>query len=116
MFLHQGTDIVINFVYAATNITHLKTISNVQIPACFIAATLTKLTGRCILEVEIDEVISTQNHQLVMIPTFIIKDDIEPAYTPIILINLSSDVIQIAKYTVIRILQQYTDIQGPKKC
>ena len=48
MFLHQGTDIVINSTDAVTNITNLKTIRKVQIPAHCTAAIQTKLTGKCI--------------------------------------------------------------------
>ena len=72
MFLHQGADILINAIGALINITYLKTTNKVQIPAHFIATVLTKLTGRCItttlciLDVEIDKLISIQNQQLDM--------------------------------------------------
>ena len=38
-----------------------------------------------------------------------LRDEAEPAEIPLNLIHLSSEVIQMAKYTVIRILQLYAD-------
>ena len=89
MLLHQGTDILLNSVDAAINITNLKTISYVQIPTCCIAPIPTKLTDRCItttpciLEVEIDGVTYIQNPQLVMMPTVHLKDEVEPVQIPL---------------------------------
>ena len=82
-FSHQGADILINSTDAVTNITHLKTISKVQIPV------LIKLTSTCItatpctLEVEKDTVISIQIPQLVMMLTIYLKGKAEPAYIPL---------------------------------
>ena len=65
MFLHQGTIVLINSI-DITNVTHLKTISNVWIPAHSFVAIPTKRTGKCIpntpfiLGVEIDEIIGVQ--------------------------------------------------------
>ena len=49
MFICKGTDILINSADAAINITKLKTISNIQIPAHCIATIPTKLTGKLLL-------------------------------------------------------------------
>ena len=65
MFLHQGTDIFIKSIDAVINITNLKAINNVQIPARCIVTILTILIGKwitatpCILEAEKDEIITT---------------------------------------------------------
>ena len=75
MFLHQGTETLLNSINAVTNAINLKSISHIQIPTHCTANISTKLTGRCIatsawiLEVEIDEVVSIQNPKLVVIPT-----------------------------------------------
>ena len=78
LFLNQGADILSKFLDVLTNITKLKAISNVQIPAHSIAMILTKLTGvtttPCILEVEIDRVISIQDPQLVMMVMVDLED------------------------------------------
>ena len=71
MYLHQETDILTNFIDAVANIKYLKTTSNMLIPAHCIATIPTKLTGisttPCILEVEIEEIITIQIPQLVVI-------------------------------------------------
>ena len=70
MILLQGTNILINCIDAVVDTMNFKAISNIQILTLCIATILTKLTGKCIatipciLEVEIDDVISIQNPQL----------------------------------------------------
>ena len=97
--LHQGADIPISSIDAAMNVTNLKTISNVQIPACSIAMLLTKLAGKCItaipciLEVEIDEIVSVHSLQLTMLPMVHLKEEIEPAQVPLTIIDISHDAI-----------------------
>ena len=75
------------------------------------------LTGKCIastphiLEVETDEVISIQNLKLVLIPTVHFNDGVKPVQVLLTLINLSDDLIQIAKHTVIGTLWLYANDQ-----
>ena len=75
MFLHDGTNRLICSIVTVVNIKNLKTISNVQIPALCIATRSTQLTCKCIattpciLKVKINELITIQNPQLVMLPT-----------------------------------------------
>ena len=117
MCLHQGTDILINCLHAVMNITNLKTINNVQIPTNCIVTKPTKLTGKCItampclLEMEVDEIITIQNPPLVMYPKVHLKDKLEPVQIPLTLIHLSHDAIQIAKYTVMETFWLYVDYQ-----
>ena len=64
MFFHQETNILINSIDDIEDTMNLKTISNIQISAHCIVTIPTTVTGKCIattlciLEVEIDEVIS----------------------------------------------------------
>ena len=66
MFLHQSANILINLIEVVTNVAHLKTISNIQIPAHYIVPIPAKRTGKCntttpyIFLVETSEVISIQ--------------------------------------------------------
>ena len=66
MFIHQGVTLLINSI-DITNVTHLRTISNTEIPAHSIVTIPTRKTGECttytpcIIEVEIDEIIGIQN-------------------------------------------------------
>ena len=54
----------------------------------------TKLTSKCIatnlciLEVEIDKIITIQNPQLIMLPTVLLKDEVGPTQVLLTLINL----------------------------
>ena len=66
-------------------------------------------TTPCILKVEIDEILTIQNPQLVMLPTVHLKDEVEPLQKPLTLINLSYGTIQTAKHTIIRTLCLYID-------
>ena len=99
MFLHQGNDILISSTDAVLDITNLEPISSVQISAHSIAALANTLTGKCItstqclLEVEVYEMVSIQNLQLVMLPMVNLIDEIEPAQVPLTLITLSHDAI-----------------------
>ena len=102
----QCTDITINYLDAITNTTELKTISNMQIPVCCIVTTPTKVNGKCItgtpciLEVEIDELTTIQNLQLVILPTVHLKDEVEPDQVLLTLTDFPYDAIQIARHTV----------------
>ena len=84
MYLNQGNDILFSFIDAFTNITNLRTVSNVQIPVHSLATIPTKINGKCIavipyiLEVDINETISIQNPQLIMLPMAHLQDEIEP--------------------------------------
>ena len=77
MFLHEGTNILINSIDAVGNVTNLQTISNVQIPVHYITTIPTKLTGKyiatttCILEVVIDEIINIQTLNLLCYQWFL---------------------------------------------
>ena len=90
LFLCQSTDILIPSIDAVTIIRNLKTMSNAKISAHSIVTIPIKLTGKCIiatpykLEVEIGEIVTIQNSQLIMIPKAHLKDDIEPAWVPLI--------------------------------
>ena len=66
MLLHQGTNVLISSIDVFKNLTFLKTISK-----CLAAMP-------CILKVEIDEIISIQNPQLIMFPTVHFRERIEP--------------------------------------
>ena len=55
-----------------------------------------------------------QNPQLVKLPIFYLKDEIEPAQVLLAPINLSYDVIQIAKHTIMGTLWLYVDYQEPQ--
>ena len=89
MFLHQGNDIIIYSIGAAVNITNLKIISIVHITAHCIAIIPNKLTNKfiatasCILKVEMDEMITIQNPQLVMLPMVHLKDEVQQALVPL---------------------------------
>ena len=60
---------------------------------------------------EIDEIITIQSPQWVMLPIVHLQDEVDPAQVPLPLINLSHDAIQIDKCTVIGTLQLYVDYQ-----
>ena len=117
MCLHQGTDIPLISIDALVNMMNLKTMSNVQIPIHCFGAIPTKLTSDyiattpCTLKMEKDEKITIQNPQLAMLPTVHLKDVVDPAQVLLTLIRLPYDVIQIAKYTVMRTLQLHFDYQ-----
>ena len=117
MFLHQGTDIHINSIHLAVNTTNLKTIHNIQICTHCIAAKIIKLTGQCIastpyiLDVEINELISMQNTQLVMISTVHLKEEVEPAQVPLTLKMFSDDMLQVDKHTIMGTLWLYVNDQ-----
>ena len=81
MFLHHSSDILISSIDAVPNITNWKTISNVQITSHSIATKATYL-------------------KLVMSPMVHLKDKIDPTQVPLALINISDDVIEIAKHIV----------------
>ena len=102
MFLHQGSDILINSIDAVTNITNLKAITNDQIPTYCIVTIPTKLTGKCTLYTPCT--LEVKIVMLVMLPMVHLKDEVEPAQV-LTLINLSYHVIPIAKHTLIRTLQ-----------
>ena len=80
MFLHQGVKVLINSVDAFTDMTYLKTISNIEIPAYSIVTIPIRKTGKCItsepciFEVETSEIIGVQNPPLVLLPTVHLKD------------------------------------------
>ena len=59
--------------------------------------------------------ISIQTHIISYDANSYLKDEVEPTQIPQTLINLSSDVIQIPKHEVLRILCLYADNQGPGK-
>ena len=69
--------------------THLRTVSNIEIPAHSIVPIPTKKTGKCttdalcIFQVEISEIIGVQNAYLVMLPTVHSKDGVELGKIPI---------------------------------
>ena len=50
---------------------------------------------------EIDEIISIQNNQLVMLSTVHLKDDAEPEDVLLTFTNLPHDAVQISKHTAI---------------
>ena len=83
MFWNQGIDILVSSIHVVTNATNLKTISNVQIHAHCVATIPTKITGKCttatpcILKVEIDEIVSTQNPLLIILSIVHLKDEID---------------------------------------
>ena len=66
MFLHKGTNILINSVDIITSVAHLRTISNIEIPAHSFLTIPTKKTGKCttnlpcIHEVEINEILGVK--------------------------------------------------------
>ena len=77
--LHQGSDTLIISINSVTNITNLKTVSNMQIHAHCTAIISNKLIGECntaayILEVEIIKMVNIQNPQLIILPTVHLKD------------------------------------------
>ena len=80
--------------------------NNIQVLAHCIVTILTKLSGKyivttsCILQVEIDEVISIWEPQLVMVPTVHLKDEAKPAQLLLTTINLLDELIQIGKHTI----------------
>ena len=97
--LHEGTDILISSTDALPNTTNLRTISIMQIPAHFIVTILTKLNSKCItatpciLEVDIDEMVSIQNLKLIMLPMVHLKNKIEPVQVQLTIINSSHNAI-----------------------
>ena len=51
----------------------------------------------------------TQNPQLVMLPTLLLKNETDPGQLPVMLVDLSTDTIQLTKHTPIGFPQLYTD-------
>ena len=47
MFLHQGTNVLINSINGVTVVSHLKTMSNLQISGHSIVTLPTRKTGKC---------------------------------------------------------------------
>ena len=82
MFLHQGAKIFINSIDIVKNVTHLRTISNIEIPAHSVVTIPTRKTGRCttntpcIFEVDINKILSVNSLQLVMLQTFHLKCEV----------------------------------------
>ena len=62
----------------------------------------------CIFQIEIDEIIGIQNSKLVMLPTAYSKGEANPGKIRLTSINLSHNVVQVAKHTII----QYFGICG----
>ena len=65
----------------------------------------------CIFEVEIDEIISIQSPQLVMLPTVYLKDEVEPEQVPIIFIDLLHAAVHVTTHIVIGYLWSFTYYQ-----
>ena len=84
-----------------------------QIPSHSVVTIPTKRTGKCdattpcIFEVDVDEIISIQNLQLITLPTVHLKDEVEPQQVPLTFIKLLYDTVQVAKHTVIGFLWLY---------
>ena len=83
MFLHQGTIVLINSI-DITNVTHLRTISNIEICASYIVTQHTRKTGKCstnvpcVYVVEVNEMLGVHSLRLVMLPIVHLKDAIIP--------------------------------------
>ena len=90
MFLHQGAKIFINSMDTVTNVTPLKTINILKIPACSIATIPTKRTGKY----------NTSTYML-EVETIYMEDKTEPEQVPLTFINLLHDTAQVAKHTLI---------------
>ena len=108
-------NVLISSLDIVRNVTHKKTIGNVQISICSIVPIPTKGTGKCttstpcIFDVQIDEMIDVQSPKFIMLPTVYLRDKVEPAQVPLTLINLSHDVIWVAKDTWSASFQLYAD-------
>ena len=57
----------------------------------------------------INEILGVQNPQLFMLPIVHLKDEIKPDHVSVTLLNLSHDVIQVAKHALVRSLKLYMD-------
>ena len=71
MFLYQSINVLVNSIDIVTNVTHLKTISNIGIPTYCIMILPSRKTGKyttntpCMYEVEINKIIGVQTpHKL----------------------------------------------------
>ena len=115
MFLPQGANALINSI-DIMNVTHLRAISNIEIPACSIVTIPTWKTGKCttnavcIFEVVISEEYMFRTSSYVTNCTF--KRQI-----PMTLINLSHDMIQVAKHVLtgcLKLYAVYQEKQNPK--
>ena len=64
MFLHQGKIALINAIDADMNVQYLKTVCNVEIPACSIVTILARKTSLhetptpCVYKVQINEILT----------------------------------------------------------
>ena len=61
-----------------------------------------------------EEIISIQNPQLVMLPTVHLKDKSELEQVPLTFLNLSLDTVWVARHTLILSLHLYVDYQDCK--
>ena len=73
MLLLQGTNVLLNSKAIVTNVAHLRTISNIELPASSIVTLLTMKIGKhitnvpLIYEVENNEILFVQNPQVTML-------------------------------------------------
>ena len=82
----------------------LTTVKSIEISTQRIVTTLKKRTSTCmqstpsIYEVKVNEILVTQNLQLVMIPAMHIKNETETDHIPVTFVNLSNVPVQLAKH------------------
>ena len=80
-------------------------------PDCSIIAIPMRRTGACVplvYEVQVNEILITQNPKLVMFPAILLKNETEPDNVPVRSVNLSNGQIQWTKYVSAGSLQLYT--------
>ena len=62
-------------------------------------------------KVHINEILVTQNPQLIMTPMLHLKNEIEPDHIPVTFVNISDDLVQLTKHVPVGSLQLYTEYQ-----
>ena len=114
MFLHQGANVLIKSIDIVISEPCLWNISNIEVSAQSIVTTPTRNLGTCtsntpcICELQVNEILTTQM-QLVMLPTVLLKNEVELDKVPFTVLNLWNDPIQLTKHAPVGSLQLCTD-------
>ena len=74
VYFHHGAQVFTNSINTVLEELHLQTVNNIDIPAHYIVTMPTEKTGTCTLhtlciyEVQVNEILVTQNPHLVILP------------------------------------------------